>query len=464
MTPSEMLQANTTPGFTYAVAYCMACSMFALFLPVRPGMKRERDRRMLATGLLLLLVGSFMIWTDGIETILFVPCMIMIFFLQFAFFFWLTDVSWQKALYFTVQAFITGEFSASLSWQLLYYAFTQGLLPGGLGVQVIGGAVISLLVTLAVYGLHRHFREADGQLEISRKDLMIAGLIGLSVYTLSNLSYISVTSPFSSHYVSETFIIRTLTDLCGCGLLYAYHAQIIEVRVRTEMQSIEQMLHMQYEQYELSRDSIELVEQKYHDLKHQIVLLRSEISSQEKLAFLGQMEEEIRSFEAQNKTGNQILDTILTAKSLQCQHQGITLTVVADGQELAFMDIVDLSALFGNALDNAMESVRKLDDPEKRLIHLSVVRQKGFVSIRVENCYDGHLRVVGGVLQTTKQDRQYHGYGLKSIRRIAEKYGGSCTVQVREGWFELRVLLSRPRESERQARGRDESRSQACGG
>ena len=445
MTPIEVLQANSTPGFTYAIAYCMTCVMFSLFLPVRSrGPGTERMRRIFISCLIFVCICSFMILTDGIETILFVPCMMLIFFLQFCYFFALLDVSWEKAAYFTLQAFIHGEFSASLSWQLLYYAFTRGILPSLLWIQVVGGAVISFLVTLAVYWIHRHFREADAQLEISRKDLLIAGIISLSVYVLSNLSYMSASSPFSSHYVSETFIIRTLTDLCGCGLLYAYHAQIIEVRVRAEMQSIEQMLHMQYEQYELSRESVELVEQKYHDLKHQILLLRSEISSQDKLDFLGRMEEEIRSFEAQNKTGNQVLDTILTAKSIQCQKQGITLTAVADGKELAFMDSMDISALFGNALDNAMESVRKLSSPDRRLIHLSVVRQKGFVSIRVENCYDGNLRVVGGVLQTTKQDRRYHGFGLKSIQKIAEKYGGSCTTQVREGWFELRVLLSAP--------------------
>lgn len=88
------------------------------------------------------------------------------------------------------------------------------------------------------------------------------------------------------------------------------------------------------------------------------------------------MEQEIRSYEAQNKTGNEVLDTILTSKSLYCQQHGITLTCVADGAALDFMDTMDLCSLFGNALDNAIESVEKLPDSEQRLIHLVVTRKR----------------------------------------------------------------------------------------
>ena len=97
-------------------------------------------------------------------------------------------------------------------------------------------------------------------------------------------------------------------------------------------------------------------------------MLRSE-TSEEKAHYLDAMEQEIRSYEAQNKTGNEVLDTILTSKSLYCQQHGITLTCVADGAALDFMDTMDLCSLFGNALDNAIESVEKLPDSEQRLIH-----------------------------------------------------------------------------------------------
>ena len=68
---------------------------------------------------------------------------------------------------------------------------------------------------------------------------------------------------------------------------------------------------MQKENYRVSAESVELVNRKYHDLKHQIQLLRSEISAGDKLQYLDEMEREIQSFETQNKTGNKVLDTLL---------------------------------------------------------------------------------------------------------------------------------------------------------
>lgn len=77
------------------------------------------------------------------------------------------------------------------------------------------------------------------------------------------------------------------------------------------------------------------------------------------------MEDEIRQYEAQNKTGNKVLDTVLTSKSLYCAKHGITFTCVADGTLLDFMDIMDICSIFGNALDNAIECELKIADKEK---------------------------------------------------------------------------------------------------
>ena len=98
---------------------------------------------------------------------------------------------------------------------------------------------------------------------------------------------------------------------------------------------------------------------KYHDLKHQIALLRSQ-GNEERNGVLDQMESEIQSYEALNVTGNKVLDTVLTSKSLHCQSQGIQMTCVADGHALDFLSAMDISSLFGNALDNAIESVGKI--------------------------------------------------------------------------------------------------------
>lgn len=65
----------------------------------------------------------------------------------------------------------------------------------------------------------------------------------------------------------------------------------------------------------------------------------------------------------------------------------------------------------------------------------------GIAILQVENFYEGDLRFVDGLPVTTKGDPNYHGFGLKSIRSTAEKYGGTVSVQAEDGLFLLRVAL-----------------------
>ena len=106
--------------------------------------------------------------------------------------------------------------------------------------------------------------------------------------------------------------------------------QCCEMRARKELEAVQNVLQNQYAQYVQSKESIELINYKYHDLKHQIAVLRSEEDPQKREAFLDEMEAEIRQYEAQNKTGNKVLDTVLTSKSLYCNKNGITFTCVED--------------------------------------------------------------------------------------------------------------------------------------
>ena len=81
------------------------------------------------------------------------------------------------------------------------------------------------------------------------------------------------------------------------------------------------------------------------------------------------MEEDIKTYEAQNKTGNPVLDTVLTSKSLYCQKHGITLTCVADGTRLGFMSVMDICTIFGNALDNA---IRAAKDSQRKVVDIHI--------------------------------------------------------------------------------------------
>lgn len=404
--------------------------------------RRLRGWRLaLCSGAMLAALAAFLMLTKDLPIGFWLPCMAAAVGLMFVLLGLCCRGSLTDAAYYGIHAFVLAEFAASLEWQL--YCFLLLDKDGPRWGQAALLLAVYLAVFLLMFLLVRRLTAKGGGLNATWRELGSAAIIGIAVFALSNLSFLTTDTPFSAQYGPEIYNIRTIMDLGGLAILYAHHLQCRELRVLRELESVQNVLQKQYQQYQLSKDSIELINRKYHDLKHQITVLRTEPDAAQRNAFLDQMEAEIRTYEAQNKTGNQVLDTVLTSKSLYCAQHGIGLTCVADGALLDFMDVMDLSAVFGNALDNAIECEEQIADPEKRLIHVSVSAQRDFVLLRFENYCEGDLSFSEGLPVTTKKDRDFHGYGLKSIRYVARKYGGTVTVRKEKQWFVLQVLLPR---------------------
>ena len=91
-------------------------------------------------------------------------------------------------------------------------------------------------------------------------------------------------------------------------------------------------------------------------------------------------------------------------------------------------------------MENALEYVARLDARDKRFVRLSLRRSGAFVSLVVENYFEGDLRLRGGLPETTKRG-ELHGYGMKSMRMITEKYGGTMSVAAEDGTFAVSVLF-----------------------
>ena len=207
--------------------------------------------------------------------------------------------------------------------------------------------------------------------------------------------------------------------------MLAYLSGVLEKRdLEQELQYINYNIAQMKQQYEISRDTIEQINVKCHDMRHRV---RAMLGTQDAEEVEEELERAVRIYDANIRTGNKTLDVILTEKSLLCEKRGITLSCMADGEKLSFMREDDLYCLFGNIIDNAAEAVANLSDDEKL--------------IEEENYYGGDLTFEDGLPQTTKSDKMYHGYGVRSIRLIARRYGGEATMSADGGIFSLKVLL-----------------------
>ena len=142
---------------------------------------------------------------------------------------------------------------------------------------------------------------------------------------------------------------------------------------------------------------------------------------------------------------------VLYIHQLACQKEGILLTCLADGSALSFLSTRHVYALFNNAIGNALEAVRKVTDPEKQVIGVTVEKTPESVEIEITNYYEGTVQLNGPLPQTSKQDRQHHGFGTMSMRYITEQYHGLMTVEARKDIYTLHVSLPLPKESRKKA-------------
>ena len=427
------------PRICTALAEWGACMVYLCLI------KREKFRRLsfwIVSLAVLAVQAAFLELTGGLPVAFWLSCMAVAVAIMYVFLLMGGGLSVLGAGYCSARAFLLAEFTAALEWQV--FAFLQSIGHGSLWIHVI--------LVFALYGgcfwitayLERPALTDDYLGQLTLREVLAAAGIAAAIFAFSNLSFLYSNLPFTSSRMADIFSIRTLVDFGGIAVLFAYQSRICDYMAERELTAMNTVLKSQYDQYRNYQDSLDLIHVKYHDLKHQIAALRMETDEEKRRKWLDAMEEEVSAFETLNKTGNQVLDTILAAKIFHCRKNKIQVTCVADGKLLDFMHVMDICSIFGNALDNAIEHVVLIPEEEKRLIHMSVSAKKNFVFIKIENyCETEIVKNEHSLITTTKADKQNHGFGLRSICAAAEKYGGSVNFEQVQNWFELKILIPR---------------------
>ena len=415
------------PRLYTALAECLAVLLFTPALA-------PRFSKAVTGGITLLwaaVLSAFLGLTGDVPGGLWIPCMVTAIGLSYLYLWGVWSITLLEAGYHCARAFILAELAASVEWQL-HCALWPARGPWEPLSLLLLALVYGTLFGIMCYLQHRRPQPA-GHLQIGGSAALTAVMLALTAFAVSNLGFLP-----GSEINMSIFSIRTLVDFSGVLILSVQHEQLQENALHSELAAMDEVLHRQYEQYKRSKEGIELINSRYHELKVQIADIRAQRDRAKQDAALAKMENSILQYEAENKTGNPVLDILLTAKSMECQEKQIRMTSVADGHLLDHLSTREICTLVGTALDNAIESCAAEQDPEKRLIRTAVYAQNGFVLFRVENYCQKPVELGADGLPL----RSAHGgYDLRSLRAAAQQHGGSMTVHWEDGWFTLRVLL-----------------------
>lgn len=138
-------------------------------------------------------------------------------------------------------------------------------------------------------------------------------------------------------------------------------------------------------------------------------------------------------------TGNIAIDSIINYKLCRAVLNDIDVTVdIIIPKELP-VEIMDLSTILTNLLDNALQALQQLKDNKK--LNIKMTYKKGILLMRIQNTYNGIVKYENGELITTKNNSNEHGYGMGNVEAAVSKYDGICQITHDDNVFQAEVLL-----------------------
>ena len=339
--------------------------------------------------------------------------------------------------------------SFKMSWQYLVFccctahtlqhivhcgARIPGLILGEEAAQIAELFLISTAALVAFYFLEKPPETGEPSPENNLQILLFAVVSTAVVYFVSYW-----TTSVEGETIGEQFF-----DLFSCILMLIVLFDGFRVRRAERDQLIMlRLLRQEQEQNRLSKETVEIINRKCHDLRHQISALRH-MSTAEQAKSIADLENAVLIYDHFTKSGNADLDLILAEKNLLAERYQIGLQCIADGEKIGFLQTEDIYSLFGNALDNAIETTSQEPVRENRIITLNLFAKDRFLYLHIANPCRRQPVFIDGLPQTTKEDVDYHGFGVRSMRFIAEKYGGALMTGWEDGIFSLDVILPVP--------------------
>lgn len=306
---------------------------------------------------------------------------------------------------------------------------TQVMLP-----QVFIGYFILQIVMITIF---RQILKKNNE-GIDNKSLVAISVFFFILYVLSSMSIV----PFASGNMGwlninlEIFMF-IIGLLFAIALIYIKNYIYLKEKEQKDQFMIE-TLKRQYSYYQDKQREDERIKSIYHDMKNHLLVLENKENTEETQKMAKKLREQIESYEEYTHTGNDFLDVIIKDKTRIAKEKNIDLTVIIDFNNIDFIEPLDISTIFGNAIDNAIEGVEKLSE-EKRTILIKAGKINDFLSIVIENNYNPEIKLENK--KTTKKDNFLHGYGIQNIENAVEKYNGTCTITKENEKFTLKILI-----------------------
>lgn len=222
-------------------------------------------------------------------------------------------------------------------------------------------------------------------------------------------------------------------------LMVNKYTNIAEKRHEEEM--IYQEIAYNDEYYQDMEKYQEQIQDIKHDMKNQLAALYDAVEKGEREFVrdtLTEMLGDIRLAEDIIYSANPILNSLIKVKMSKAKEKEIAMNVKTFVPKKMSIESGDMGVLYGNLIDNAIEACMKVQDRE-RFVDVETKFQDGKLLIVIRNSKSSELNLE---LKTTKEDKRMHGRGIRTVRRVAEQYGGNLLLEDEGDTFKASLLLN----------------------
>ena len=226
-------------------------------------------------------------------------------------------------------------------------------------------------------------------------------------------------------------------------IIIIFRITIKENKLKAQNELMQNKLDMQYKYYLSIQESHMKVKKLYHDINNHICCIDNlKNNSSEVDEYINNLKDEIKEFKCIYNTGNMILDIIINEKSKSCKNKGINFTCDINFSKVDFIKPIDVSSIFDNILDNAIEACDKISDEKiDKYIRIKGTIIKSFFIIKCENSKVNSIKIHKDLLLTDKIDKFMHGIGIQSVKSSLEKYNGEILFEDEKNKFMINIYI-----------------------
>lgn len=356
-----------------------------------------------------------------------------------------------------------------LTWkQVMFYLFCQNMLCAA--TEFI---IVAVIAGLTQTGMNNHKDNFSAFVLILLTSKM---LYFVASFILSKL----VRKDHNGYNVPGSFVVFPLVALC-CLLAFWYCGESGNLDDSTIwLLSVAGMLlfgvtiimfvtfqhqrEAEYEYIQMKNDHARLsIEKSYyeilenqnrqlmmyaHDAKNHLAAMQSLNNDPRMESYISKLSRQLADYTKNCHSGNKLLDVMIGKYSFECERRGIHLEYDVKLCNLSSLDDIDLVAVLGNLMDNAVSAA---EQSQEKKVSLVTAKRNCYSVIVISNSCDIPPKVSAGKLVTSKAHREYHGYGLKSVRKTLKKYDGDFDWNYDENnhLFTVTVMVGRSTYAER---------------